>query len=570
MAVPQSCSVLVIGGGPAGSYASSVLAREGIDVVCLEAEKFPRYHIGESMLPSMRFFLKFIDAYDKFDTYGFRHKNGAAFKLNWSRPGHYTDFIAAGGPNGYSWNVIRSEADEILFRHAGECGAKIFDATKVSVIEFEKAADPKANGDTNGTNSVDGASSLGRPVSATWTAKDGSSGTIRFDYLIDASGRNGIVSTKYLKNRKFNQGLKNIASWGYWKGGGTYAPGTHMEGSPYFEALTDASGWCWIIPLHDGTHSVGVVQNQEMATAKKRELGSPSSADFYAKMVDMAPNVKELLSKAELVSDVKSASDWSYTASTYAGPHFRLVGDASCFIDPFFSSGVHLALTGALSAAATICAGLRGDCDETTAASWHSKRVAESYTRFLLVVVGAQKQIRWQEQPVLYDFDEESYARAFELFRPVIQGTADAGPNPKLTQAEISKTIEFGFRAMAQVSPEQKEALVRKLKKLGAGNDSATLEEMEKIKESLTADERQVLDTMRARRLLRTEDVHNLDNFTLDVIDGLAPNMERGKLGLVKPNKKKPTATVMYDIDYLEPESAHFSLNEHSNGVVAI
>jgi len=88
MSVPEKTTVLVIGGGPAGAYASAVLAREGIDVVCLEADKFPRYHIGESMLPSIRYFLKFIDAYDKFDAHGFRHKNGAAFKLNWSRPGH--------------------------------------------------------------------------------------------------------------------------------------------------------------------------------------------------------------------------------------------------------------------------------------------------------------------------------------------------------------------------------------------------------------------------------------------------------------------------------------------------
>jgi len=115
--------------------------------------------------------------------------------------------------------------------------------------------------------------------------------------------------------------------------------------------------------LHDGTHSVGIVQNQEMATAKKKELGSPSTSEFYAKMLDLAPTVKDLLSKAELISDIKSASDWSYTASTYAAPYLRLVGDASCFIDPFFSSGVHLAMTGALSAAVTICAAMRGDCE---------------------------------------------------------------------------------------------------------------------------------------------------------------------------------------------------------------
>jgi flavine halogenase len=77
----------------------------------------------------------------------------------------------------------------------------------------------------------------GRPVSASWSRKDGSSGVVKFDYLIDASGRADLVSTKYLKNRRYNEGLKNVANWGYWKGGGVYVVGTHKEGSPYFEAL---------------------------------------------------------------------------------------------------------------------------------------------------------------------------------------------------------------------------------------------------------------------------------------------------------------------------------------------
>lgn len=136
-----------------------------------------------------------------------------------------TDFLAAGGPDGYAWNLLRSESDELLFRHAGACGAHIFGETKADTVQFEQTAgDVKAN-------------QPGRPVSATWARKDGTSGSVSFKYLVDASGRRGIVSTKYLNNRTFNPNFKNVANWGYWKSDKLYGVGTHMEGSPYFEGL---------------------------------------------------------------------------------------------------------------------------------------------------------------------------------------------------------------------------------------------------------------------------------------------------------------------------------------------
>jgi len=138
----------------------------------------------------------------------------------------YTDFTVNAGPDAYAWNVIRSESDHLIFKHAGKCGAKTFDGVKVTGLEFKPEAG--MNADMGGP---------GRPVSATWSSKAGTSGQIKFDYVVDASGRAGIVSTKYLKNRSFNQDLKNVASWGYWKGAIQYGVGTPKEGQPFFEAL---------------------------------------------------------------------------------------------------------------------------------------------------------------------------------------------------------------------------------------------------------------------------------------------------------------------------------------------
>lgn len=259
----------------------------------------------------------------------------------------------------------------------------------------------------------------GRPVSASWVNKDtGDAGSIKFDYLVDASGRQGLVSTKYWKNRKMNTGaqLQSVATWGYWTGGGIVEKGTSREGCPYFEAIADASGWTWYIPLHNGQWSVGVVMNQKVLADKKRAAGD--GKNVYLQTIRETPGLQALLENGELVTELRSASDWSYNATAYSSPYLRVAGDAGCFIDPFFSSGVHLALTGGFSAATTICASIKGQTSEIGAAIWHTKKVSESYTRFLVIVSTALKQINEKDEPVISDFDEKTFERAFKHFRP--------------------------------------------------------------------------------------------------------------------------------------------------------
>ncbi|KAK8117738.1 uncharacterized protein PG998_006019 [Apiospora kogelbergensis] len=532
MSVPTSCKVLVVGGGPAGSYCASVLAREGISTVLLEADKFPRYHVGESLLPSIRHFLKFIDADKDFAAHGFRIKKGATFKLNNTHPTAYTDFVAAGGPDGYAYNVLRSESDDLLFRHAGKCGAKIFDQIKVDDIEFAPS----------GLSPSDSLPDPGRPVAATWQNKATKfSGRIEFEYLVDATGRAGIMSTKYLKNRKMNDGrqLKNVASWGYWDNAADFAVGTPIQGTPYFECLGDASGWVWFIPLHNGKTSVGVVRNQDTSTAVKREKGLDSKG-LYLESIKSTPQIQSLLAKATLGSELKSAQDWSYSAPAYSSPYCRIVGDAGCFIDPFFSSGVHLAMVGGLSAAVTICAALKNQCSEISAAEWHTKKIAESYTRFLLVVSSALKQIRHQDEPVLSDFDEKTFDRAFAHFRPIIQGRTEMG---QLSQAEISKTVDFCFSSFAPIDKADKDLVLTKMRELGIEDPSAIgsdkyqkgIKELESL---LSVEQMNIVHSLRGRQMLKSSEWLDLEDFGSDVIDGLTPTMVRGQLGLSVPTKK--------------------------------
>lgn len=120
---------------------------------------------------------------------------------------------------------IRSEFDDILLKHAQQSGAHVFQGVKVLEICFENADSTQRR----------------RPVSLKWKSKSGNEGTVGYDWLIDASGRAGIMSTKYLNNRTFNQSLKNVAIWAYYSGGSTYAPGTIRENSPWFEAMNGVS-----------------------------------------------------------------------------------------------------------------------------------------------------------------------------------------------------------------------------------------------------------------------------------------------------------------------------------------
>ncbi|KAF7334715.1 FAD/NAD P-binding domain-containing protein [Mycena venus] len=507
--IPTKSKIVVIGAGPGGSYAATVLAREGFEVTILERDVFPRYHIGESLLPSCRPFLRFIDAEEMIKKHGFADKPGAAVKLNQHKREGYTNFVETNPDNG-SWNVVRSEFDEILLRHAAKNGVTVCEGVKVKDITFNDKA----------------------PVSAQWEAKDGTEGTTSFDYLVDASGRQGIISTRYLRNRHFNKSLRNVACWGYWKGTSMYAPEGHSDrnNAPWFEAMTDETGWCWFIPLHNGTVSVGVVETETSSIAKKKAMqGDSSLKAHYLKQLQLAPGLVRLLANGELSSDIKSAGDYSYSATAYAGPNYRLVGDAAAFIDPFFSSGVHLALTGALSAASSIAASIRKQCTEAEAVAFHDAKVGTSYTRFLLVVLGVYKQIKAQESPVFSDINEDNFDRAFQFLRPIIQGAADA--DPKLTEKELQDTMDFCQHVFAPTDVNMVSNVQKKL-----GSDLVSPEAPIMSVSSVMAlagndeDAKNVLLKVNARKPLA--EMYGCN--TAEVMGGFYVRMEQGSLGLVR------------------------------------
>ncbi|KAG6917357.1 hypothetical protein DXG01_002822 [Tephrocybe rancida] len=375
-----------------------------------------------------------------------------------------TDF-AEHDPKNIAWSVIRSEFDELLLRHASASGVKVFEGLQVTDIKFSNE----------------------RPVSAVYKAQGTEPREIKFDYLVDASGRTGIMSTKYLRNRRFNKSLKNMAFWVYWRGGGRYSPGTETTPLGLKPSLAIETGLAWYIPLHNGTVFVGVVTSKESYDAKKARLASNGEDNPPDTLHRAASTCSWPLAPSwhgELSGEIKSAGDYSYSATQHAGPYYRIAGDAGAFIGPFFSSRVHLAFTGGLSAASTIVASIGGHRTEAEASAFHNTKVGVSYTRFLVVVLGIYKQIRAQSEDVLSDADEDNFDKAFRLLRPdtalipVIQGAADV--DPKLTIEELDETHYFCKHVLALTSPQMRMEVKERVPNLTAP-DGAILERLRRL-----------------------------------------------------------------------------------------
>lgn len=428
----SSTQVLVIGGGPAGSTAATLLAHEGFDVTLVERDVFPRYHIGESLLPSCLEVLDMTGAREKIEAYGFQRKGGGYF--SWGTDSWVLDFAPLRYP--YSFQVVRSEFDQLMLEHAKSQGVRVFEGTEIRSLSFD--------GD--------------RPRSATWSQVVGGSdtGEISFDYLVDASGRAGVIAMHYLKNRRYHNAFQNVAIWGYWTGTGrmSFAP----EGAIANGAVPD--GWLWGIPLHNGTMSVGLVLHK--TTFKEKRQQFDSLEQIYLEAIDSCPLIADLVKPGKLVTNMRTEQDYSYIAGSVTGPGYFLVGDAACFIDPLLSTGVHLATHSAMLGAASIASALRGEVTEQQARGFFERSYRQTYLRLMAIVSGMYQQYDgketyfWQAQQLTHhDYDDSG--AMMEAWLYVVSGMEDVKdrgkPRRELEVAEptdaYSQPIEVSDRAAA-------------------------------------------------------------------------------------------------------------------------
>jgi flavin-dependent dehydrogenase len=334
--------VVVIGGGPAGSTVSTLIAQQGCRVELFERERFPRFHIGESLIPETYWVLKQLNMLPKMQKSHFVKKHSVQFvnsRGKESAPFYFWD----NKPHECSqtWQVVRSEFDKMMLDNAREHGVEAHEGVRVLDVIFE--------GD--------------RAVGVRVRDEQKVDREIRAKVVVDASGQQAMLQNRF-KLRLWDPVLNKGAIWAYWQG--AYRDSGRDEGATLVLQTADKQGWFWYIPLHDNVVSVGVV-----APFDYLFKGRESHEKTYDEEVERSPAVKQRLAGAKRITGYFVTKDYSYRSQEVAGDGWVLVGDAFGFLDPLYSSGVLLALKSGQLAADAIVEGLRkGDTSAAQLGSW--------------------------------------------------------------------------------------------------------------------------------------------------------------------------------------------------------
>lgn len=357
--VTRETDVVVIGGGPSGSTVSTLLAKRGRRVLLLERDVVPRWRIGESLLPStIHGICRLLGVFDKVESAGFMRKLGGTFRWGTSQEPWTFRFATSpkmAGPTSYAYQVERAKFDAILLDNARENGVDVRLLHPVEDVIHED----------------------GRVAGVRYADPDGATHEVRARFVIDAAGHQSRLH-RLAGERVYSKYFQNVAVFGYFEGGKRLpAPN---DGNILCAAFDD--GWFWYIPLSPTLTSVGAV----VAAEKAKEIRDGHEAALIG-YIERCPLIAEYLADATRVTEgmygeVRVRKDWSYSNTSFSAPGLILVGDAACFIDPVFSSGVHLATYSALLAARTVNSVIDGTADEDRAFREFEARYRKEFALF--------------------------------------------------------------------------------------------------------------------------------------------------------------------------------------------
>jgi flavin-dependent dehydrogenase len=342
--IPPRVDVAVIGGGPSGATVATLLAMAGRSVAVFERDHFPRFHVGESLIPECYWTLGRLDMLGKMRASGFTEKHSVQFvneRGDLSAPFYFADHKKH--ESSRTWQVTRREFDVLMLDNAREKGARVYEGTRV----------------------LEGIFAGSRATGLRVQREGGTEQTVAADVVVDASGQSAMISAR-LGTRQWDQELKKAAVWSYWKAA-ERGEGKD-EGATTVLQLDQKQGWFWYIPLADDVVSVGVVADNDYLL-KDRANRDPEV--IYQEEIARCPGLGPRLAGAERVQPVRVAKEYSYRASDVAGDGWVLVGDAFGFLDPLYSSGILLALRSGEVAADAIDAALAaGDTSAERLGTW--------------------------------------------------------------------------------------------------------------------------------------------------------------------------------------------------------
>jgi flavin-dependent dehydrogenase len=347
---PTDVDVLVIGGGPSGSTIATLLARGGWQVVQLEKERHPRFHIGESLLPMNMPILQRLGVFDQVAAIGML-KLGADFPRD---EGGYNTFDFASALDAkfpHAFHVKREEFDQVLFEHARANGVDAREQVKVERVGF--GAD-------------------GRPSLVHARGADGEALAFRPRYLVDASGRDAFLGGK-LKLKRRNPRHQSAAVFSHYEG----VQRREGRDAGNVSIYRHEHGWIWLIPLADGQMSVGAVCYPDYMKTRKGD-----TEGFLQRTLAAVPEVAERMQGARRASEIHVTGNYAYECTRMAGPGWLLVGDAWNFVDPMFSSGVFLGMHGAEQGAELVDAALREPAREAALQRALERRLVDGLDEF--------------------------------------------------------------------------------------------------------------------------------------------------------------------------------------------
>jgi FAD-dependent halogenase len=358
--------VVVVGGGPAGATTATLIAQRGHRVLLLERERFPRYQIGESLLPATVHGIGHLLGVDEqLKRAGFVVKHGGVFR--WGRdPEPWTFEFAlsrrTAGPTSYAYQVERMKFDQILLNNARAHGVTVREESPVVDLIVEQD----------------------QVYGVRYRDRDHRDRFVRARYVVDSGGGTSQLHRRAGLRREYSEHFQNLALFGYYRGG-TRLPEPNAGN---ILCVAFEHGWFWYIPITPLLTSVGAVVNRDMA---KLIQGDPEQA--MRRLIDSCPMIRDNLATASRVTEgpygeLRVRKDWSYTTNRFHAPGLALVGDAACFIDPVFSSGVHLATYGGLQAARAINSCLSEDVNEAASFAEFERRYRREYQVFHDFLVG--------------------------------------------------------------------------------------------------------------------------------------------------------------------------------------